>query len=193
MRIRRAFALGLLLALATATAACGKGSNANDQIATAGGATPSATGSAPAPGSGDEKEQMLRHAQCMRDNGVPEFPDPEFQEGGGVAIALPQSVDKTKLKAAEATCKQYLPNGGEPPKMDPEMVEQLRKFAQCMRENGIPEFPDPTDEGLKIEGSTTNMGPDNPKMKAAEEKCRQYRPKGPNGETGGTHNKKSDG
>lgn len=192
MRIRRAFALGLLLALATATAACGGEPDTNDQIATAGGATPSPSSSAPARGSADEKEQMLKHAQCMRENGVPNYPDPEFHEGGGVAIALPEGVDRTKLKAAEAKCKQYLPNGGEPQKMDPEMVEQLRKFAQCMRENGIPDFPDPTDEGLKIEGSSSDMGPDNPKMMAAQEKCRQNLPKGPNGENPGT-TKRNDG
>ncbi|MCW6006885.1 hypothetical protein K1W54_20190 [Micromonospora sp. CPCC 205371] len=191
MRIRRALALGLLLALATATAACGEGSNANDEIATAGGATPSPSSSTGA-SSGDEKEQMLKHAQCMRENGVPDFPDPEFQEGGGVNITVPQGTDRAKLEAAEAKCKQYLPNGGEPQKMDPERVEQLRKFAQCMRENGLPDFPDPTDEGLKIEGNNPDMAPDSPKMKAAEEKCRQYQPKGPNGESGGK-TKRSDG
>lgn len=189
MRIRRAFALGLLVLIA---AGCGGGGKTHDQIATAGGATPSPSSSA-GTGSGDEKEQFLKHSQCMRENGVPNFPDPKFEDGGGIGITLPKGVDPKKLEAAEAKCKQYLPNGGEAQKMDPEQVEQMREYAQCMRENGLPDFPDPTDEGLRINGSNPDLAPDSPKMKAAHEKCRQYQPKGPNGESGGTLKKESDG
>jgi hypothetical protein len=183
MRIRRAFALGLLLAFATATAACGEDSTGNDQIATAGGATPSASGSAPAPGSDDEKEQMLKYSQCMRENGVPEFPDPKFEDGGGIGISVPQGADRSKVDAANAKCKTYMPNGGEPPKLDPERLEQLRAYAKCMRENGLPDFPDPSDQGIQIQGGSNNPDyePDSPKWKAAEAKCKQYAPSAPPG------------
>jgi hypothetical protein len=32
------------------------------------------------------KASLLAHAQCMRDNGVPTYPDPTFPATGGIAI-----------------------------------------------------------------------------------------------------------
>ena len=76
-------------------------------------------------------------------------------------------------------CQQFLPNGGEPRELDPEQVEQARKMAKCMRENGVPDFPDPQADGtIKLDGSMLGgKGPDDPTFKAAMEKCEQYAPK----------------
>jgi hypothetical protein len=171
-----------LLGLALALAATGCGSAAGtDEIATAGGprtGVPTTT----APSAQDMQSKLLAFSQCMRDNGIPDFPDPQFSDGGGVSLSIPEGTDRAKVDAAHEKCQQYLPNGGEPGRADPEALERMRKFAECMRDNGFPDFPDPTDEGLQINGDEhPDLNPDNPAFVAAEKTCQQYAP-GPPGE-----------
>ena len=46
----------------------------------------------PAPISEAQKERMLAKARCIREHGVPDFPDPTFAPGGyGVGINLPSN------------------------------------------------------------------------------------------------------
>jgi len=170
------------LALLVGLASCAK-PDQDDGIATANGLAPSASASTDSDVS--LRDQMLRYSQCMRDNGVPEFPDPEFSGdgagSGGVGITVPDGVSREKLDAANEKCRQYMPNGGERQPMDAEELEKLRQFAQCMREHGFPDFPDPTDEGMAIDGSQhPDWTPSNPEWKAANDACAQYRP-GPDG------------
>jgi hypothetical protein len=184
MRIRTGLALGLLLVLPVA--GCG-GADGNDGVATAG-ATASATSSANSNGLSSQ-ESALKFGQCMRDNGVPNFPDPEFSDGGGMSINVPDGSDPQKVDAAMKLCKQYLPNGGEPPKADPQAAERNRKFAKCMRDNGLANFPDPgADGGIQMNGNDPEMNPDSPKFQAAQKACAQYQPQGGAGsgnQTGG--------
>jgi hypothetical protein len=171
---RRFRALGLLAASASALALCGCGGSRAPAVASitttgsssAGGTTaPSTTApSTPAPstaagsdvtGSGSPssaaqagQDDALRYAQCMRESGVPGFPDPDagggfvFQDGGGVDPSSPS------FKAAQATCRKLLPNGGPPAPgssthPSPQALAELVKAAQCMRRHGISDFPDP--------------------------------------------------
>jgi hypothetical protein len=128
---------------------------------------------------------MLKYAQCMREHGV-DMPDPQF-EGGGVMMKLPEGTDKAKLDAANQQCKQFMPNGGQPMKADPQMQEKMRKFAQCMRENGLPEFPDPgEDGGIRIEGGMGGaLDPNGEAFKKAQAACEQFQPKPPGADDGG--------
>jgi hypothetical protein len=116
----------------------------------------------------------------MRDNGLPDFEDPDTSDGG-LRIGLPAGTDKQKVDAAQLACQKYLPNGGKPPKADPADLEKQRQFSQCMRDNGIGEFPDPSAEGgINIEmrpGSA--MDPANPRFKEAEKACAKYQPASP--------------
>jgi hypothetical protein len=186
MRIRTGLVLGLLVALGVA--GCG-GADGGDGVATAGGAT-SAPPSAAA-GSGAEKDSVLRYAQCMRDNGVPDFPDPEVGEGGEYRLSVPEGLDMTKMRAAEQKCRQHMPNGGQPKEIDPERLDQMRQYAKCMRENGVPNFPDPSGGGFQLDMNELGMsGPDDPKLKAAEEACNDLMP-GPG--PGATRESRSEG
>ncbi|HCT78871.1 MAG TPA: hypothetical protein DGG94_10100 [Micromonosporaceae bacterium] len=117
----------------------------------------------------------VKFARCMRDNGVPDFPDPKPNGNGGLAIEVPEGVSREEVDAAMQKCRQYLPNGGEPEKVDPAAIEQQRKLSQCMRDNGVPGFPDPKEGGgIDIEG----VDPADPTFKEAEQKCSQFRPPG---------------
>ncbi|MPZ80115.1 MAG: hypothetical protein GEV28_06865 [Actinophytocola sp.] len=178
-RISTGLVAGLLLAMTVA--GCGTADD-GDGVASAGGDASSAPSTSKGPK--DEREQMLKFAQCMRDNGVPEFPDPEINEGGGVNLNLPEGTDKQAVDAAQEKCKKYMPNGGEPQKADPEVVAQLREYSKCMRENGVPKFPDPTDGGLQINNDEIGVGPNDPTYKAADQKCSHLMPKPPEGGEG---------
>jgi hypothetical protein len=175
-RIRMGLALGLLLALGVA--GCG-GADGDGGVATAGGGN--ATSSANAAQLSDE-ERTLKFAQCMREHGI-DLADPQ----DGKLPAIPEGLDPKKVDAAQQQCKQYLPNGGEQQKVDPQRLEQLRKVSQCMRENGFPSFPDPTENGLHFDAKS-GIDPQDPKFQAAQKACDKYAPDPSSSGGSGTQN-----
>lgn len=173
--MRRALLLVLLLSLAGCAADPG-----GDGVATAGGTPTGGASSAPA-AQGDG----LKFAQCMRENGMTWFKDPAPDEGG-IRVSVPKGQDRAKVDAAMAACKKFLPDGGEPPKMDAAALEQVRLMAKCMRENGVPNFPDPGPNGeIHIEENKVGSGPGDPDFDAAEKACARFRPSPPPGTQGG--------
>jgi hypothetical protein len=99
-------------------------------------------------------------AQCFRDHGYPGFPDPVVKDDGTVE-PFSEEVERN-IDRLEATLRQHcehifnrLPasvregSGGNPDEAPytPAQVDQLRRFAQCMREHGMPEWPDPKADG----------------------------------------------
>jgi hypothetical protein len=195
MRFRTGLVAALLLLLLP-VAGCGKKAGGNDGVASAGTAKPNASASASsgARNPKDDQEALLKYAQCMRDHGIP-MDDPNI-EGNGISMTIPEGTDKTKVDAAHAECKQYMPNGGQPQKLDPAEQEKLRKFAECMREHGITNFPDPTDEGMMIDGDKLAVDPQSQQFKDAEKACEQFQPKPPGGggeDGGSTHTENKGG
>lgn len=61
----------------------------------------------PPPGvdEGDEREDMLEYAKCMRDKGVEKFADPE--KGEGINIG-PEIVEDPDFKTAEKACNEHV-------------------------------------------------------------------------------------
>jgi hypothetical protein len=173
MRITRILTLGLLLTMAAA--GCGK-TTEGDPVASAGGA-PKASAGAPAT---EDPDAPLKFSQCMREQGMSWFPDPN--PGGGLQIKVPRGTDKAKFEAAMAACKEWAPDGGDRGKADPERLEQGRQLAQCMRDNGVPDFPDPQADGsIRLDGSKIGSGPGDPAFDKADEACSKFRPSGPGG------------
>jgi hypothetical protein len=164
-------ALVMLAGLATGLAGCGK--NDTPEVATAGvdPLTSETTESS--------NPDAFLFAQCMRDNGIENWPDPQAPEGGesgsaagGPARVLaPEGADPAEVQAAMEHCQQYMPNGGDAPDTPPDNSAMLA-FAQCMRENGLPDFPDPPAGGGNM-GVTTDVDPDSPEFRAAFEACRE--------------------
>ncbi|WP_289009422.1 hypothetical protein [uncultured Thermomonospora sp.] len=157
---RRGAALAIIPLLILGLAGCGSG-----------GAGASGTGRPAA----DDEERMLKFAQCMRENGV-DMPDPE---DGKVRITNRKSKDgsetngKEEVDAAMKKCRQYMPNGGKPPKLSPEDQEKMRNYAECMREHGI-DMEDPGPDG-KINIRMKKGGKEDD-LKKAEEACRNHMP-----------------
>jgi hypothetical protein len=166
----------VLVLVALSAAGCAEPDDPGDGVASVGGATPSA--SATTDGGAAGEDSGLKFAQCMREQGMTWFKDPEPGQRG-LRIAVPPGQDQAKVDAAMAACKKFLPNGGEAGKMDPAAVEQARQMAKCMRENGVPDFPDPGPNGeIRIEKGTLGVGPGDPAFDAAEKACARFQPSG---------------
>jgi hypothetical protein len=188
--VAAAAALGTTMLALVAVAACGRAASDPD-IATAGGRN---SASAHPTASVDQQEQARQFAQCMRDHGV-DVPDPDTAGGsGGGPVTITASGPPAGMDAAMEACKDKLPNGGNPPSLDPQQQEQLRAFAQCMRDHGVdmPD-PDPNGGGLRITQSggpdSGALRPDDPTFKAAQEACQDKLP----GKNGGVNTQNGGG
>lgn len=89
--------------------------------------------------------QALKFSDCMRANGVSNFPDPS-SAGGGVRITIGPGLHPMSpaFQAAQKRCRKLLPGGG--PGSHKATAAQFRAalaFARCMRSHGLPHFPDP--------------------------------------------------
>jgi hypothetical protein len=172
--MRRRFAWAAAAAVFTlALAGCG-GDDGGGGVASAGGAN-SASPSASSSASRSDYEAMLEFTECMRGEGI-EMEDP--QPGQGVQLQI--QGDPAKVQAAMAKCRHLLPNGGEPQQANPEQLEQARQFAKCMRDNGVPNFPDPDPEtgGIIVGGPGSGIDPNDPNLAAAQRACEKLQPTG---------------
>ncbi|MEV7612623.1 hypothetical protein [Streptomyces sp. NPDC089799] len=130
-------------------------------------------GDAAAPGaskgaaSGDRKS-TLAYAKCMRENGVANFPDPNAQ--GLLDIDASVDMKSSQAEAADKKCRELLPAVNATPPAG--VQEASLAYSKCMRENGVPKFPDPNAEGgLDINGETLGVDPQGPAFKAADKTC----------------------
>jgi hypothetical protein len=124
------------------------------------------------PGGGDE--QAAKYSECMRANGVADFPDPNADGQilyGGVSVPKPVWVH------AVGACKALEPSAwsGDAGRT-PEQQDAALKFAQCVRDNGVPDFPDPATardpliDTSKMRGGVSARSI--PELKGAQEACR---------------------
>ena len=120
----------------------------------------------------------MKFAECMRKNGVREFPDPDASGTLTIdGIANRSSVDTSSaaFKQAIAACKDLQPPGFTGRKRSPEQQQAALKFAQCIRDNGVKDFPDPAPDGPLIDTSRMPGSPGArsiPGLDAAMQKCR---------------------
>jgi hypothetical protein len=127
----------------------------------------------PVPTPVDEADAALVYAQCVRDNGYPEFPDPI--PGQGIMLRRDQgmSFNDPRMLAAMDACQDLRPAGMAGGSGDPEeTMEMMLEFAQCMRDNGVSDFPDPSPGGGgMIIGSEAGINPFSPTFQAAAQTC----------------------
>jgi hypothetical protein len=96
-----------------------------------------------------KREKAVKFAECMRDNGVSEFPDPDASGEltiDGVLNGSSLDSSSPAWKAAMAACKDLQPPGftGDED-ISPEEQETRLEFAQCIRDHGVKDFPDPAE------------------------------------------------
>src|SRR5437763_8515881 len=112
------------------------------------------TGSSGANTTSAAREQAVKFAECMRKNGVREFPDPDASGDLTIdRIANGSSLDTSSaaFQRAISACRDLEPPGFTGSKRSPEQQQAALKFAQCMRDNGVKDFPDPAPDGPLID------------------------------------------
>jgi hypothetical protein len=126
------------------------------------------------------RDKAMKFAECMRDNGVSEFPDPEASGGltvDGVVNGSSLDPSTPAWKEAIGACKDLQPPGFTGHKRSAEEQENALEFAQCMRDNGVEDFPDPAPDGPLIDTSQIPSAAGKgarsiPGFDAAAQKCR---------------------
>ncbi len=168
-RRRRALAALALIAMVALISACGS-------------SAPTATGSSGGNNTTSNHEKGVKFAECMRNNGVSGFPDLHASEGltiDGIANGSSLDTNAPAFTRAISACKALEPPGFMGQKATPRQMGARLKFAQCMRDNGVPDFPDPTTNGPLID---TNRIPSlagkdprsDPAFNAAAHKCSDF-------------------
>jgi predicted small secreted protein len=173
---RTVWPLAALATLAVLVAGCGNGTQG----------VPAGAGNIAAPsggnGTGSIHEKAVKFAECMRANGVSAFPDPAASGSFTIdAVVNGSSLDPSSAawKKAVGACKNLEPPGFTGGKVTPSQRTSRLKFAQCMRDNGVPDFPDPTPNGPLIDTnripSLAGKDPRNdPGLNAAMQTCRDF-------------------
>ncbi|GGM33046.1 hypothetical protein GCM10012275_00560 [Longimycelium tulufanense] len=153
-----------------ALAACG-GKSDGDGVASLGGEKKSSSQQAGGNGGKGGEGDLVKFAQCMRENGI-DMPDPD-PNGGGIRIQAQtggeSEADTKKMEEASKKCERYLPKDRIDPK-SPEFQERARKMAKCMRGRGHDwEDPSPDGKGIAIDASKM----DDPKFRRDMEECQK--------------------
>lgn len=170
-----------VVTVATAALACGGGPTAGHVASVGGHATPSA----PA----DPRTAPLQFAACMRAHGV-NVADPTFGQNGAPQWSPGTKETLSQNPAAYQACSPILLRAsGGPPQSPPTAAQlaQLTRFAQCIRQHGVPDFPDPDPQNGHFHGyaavvqagASPAPGVDPgfaDAFAAAYQACRQYAP-----------------
>lgn len=141
---------------------------------------PAGTGSSSGTSAATTRGEVLKFSECMRTNGVSDFPDPSASGEMTIdGIANGSSIDTSSpvFEQALSACKHLEPPGFTGSKVTPEQRTARLEFAQCVREHGVPDFPDPTPSGPlvdtnRIPSAATPEGLSD--LNAALRKCGQY-------------------
>jgi hypothetical protein len=124
-------------------------------------------------------------AQCIRDHGIPGLPDPSVENGrlilpSGATDNIPDAQATAAMSACQPIVDRLPPSalGGDGDQsrapFNPADLAKARQWAQCLREHGLTDFPDPRADGVfDLTGtSVANEGKDE-RFRTAMEACQQ--------------------
>jgi hypothetical protein len=160
-----ALTAALTVVLGACTSSGGSSSDPSSQNNAAGGSSPGT------------QAGIAQFAQCMRQNGVSDFPDP--QNGHFVMPGDIQS--NPHFHPAFQACQHYLGasvNGG----ANTGSQSAMLAFTHCMQTNGVPSYPDPDSNGALVAPPASVRN--SPSYAAAYNKCKSKLPGGGTGSQG---------
>jgi hypothetical protein len=126
-------AFGIVAVVAVIAAGCGGARSSS-------GSSTAAAGTSSHRSAVTLREKAVKFSECMRANGVSDFPDPN---ASGAFPSFGVSVSPAVWSKSVAACKALQPPGTLSAKLTPAQESAALKFARCIRENGVPDFPDP--------------------------------------------------
>lgn len=128
-------------AFAIVAVGSGCGSTAGDHAA-----VPAGTAGSGAAGTTAIRAKAVKFSECMRANGVGAFPDPDASGAltiDAVANGSALNTSSGTFKHALSACQDLEPAGFTGHKRSTQQQEAALRFAQCIRDNGVRDFPDP--------------------------------------------------
>jgi hypothetical protein len=136
----------------------------------------------------DQRKALVAYAQCMREHGLPNFPDPVIDAQGNVGFHFEgdQSFDPDSpaASAGRDACESLLPTApeGEADRSKRDYDRAL-KYSACMRSHGVADFPDPqlnSGGGVSVRqpGGAGSVDRDSATFHAAEQACQSLLPGG---------------
>jgi hypothetical protein len=163
-RTRRSLAALGLIAMVASISACGSSAPAETSTSSSQSTTAHA--------------KAVKFAGCMRANGVSQFPDPSASGQFTIdEVANGSSLDTSTPAFTQAlsACKSLEPAGFTGGKRSPVEQSAALRFAQCIRHNGVSDFPDPVSgqplvDTNRIPSASTSSGMSI--LNAAMHKCR---------------------
>jgi hypothetical protein len=176
---RRPGGLAVLVAAAIGLAACGSGASTPQvaSLGTSSGGGDSGGGSSTAGSSGNATQLVDEWAACVRTHGDPSQADPVIDSAGDIEITMRNVSPEQSQEAHDSSgpCGHYLAEAssvlrnGQPPPQGPSQA-QLVKYAECMRANGVPDYPDPGTNGT-TSFRNTGVDPNSPSVQKAGKVC----------------------
>ncbi|MEU2432150.1 hypothetical protein ABZ611_22050 [Streptomyces sp. NPDC007861] len=179
MRIRRALTaravavpVGTVLT-AVLLAGCGGSDGGGSGVASVEDANAAGDGGSGGGGGGkSDAQQAQEFVGCMRANGV-DMEDPDPATGKlNLGAAMGPGADPQAMRKAVEACRDKMPQALKDKaaeKPDAQELENLKRFAACMRENGV-DMEDPGPEGL----DRGNLDTSDPDFQKALDACREH-------------------
>jgi len=140
--------------------ACGSGSSSSDPPSAQGGSTSTA------------QAGVAQFAQCMRQNGVTNFPDPQ----NGRFVMSGDIQNNPHFQSAIQACQHFLGASGIGSGNSSGTRTAQLAFAHCMQTHGVPSFPDPSPDGA-IQAPPASVR-DTPGYQSAFNECKSKLPNG---------------
>ena len=103
------------------------------------------TTSASATSSSTPDDETMAIVNCYRAHGDPSFPDPVYDPGDGrwhFAVS-PGSAPASTQQA----CRHLFPTANASPPVPQAQFQKLVQLAECIRQHGVPTWPDPDPDG----------------------------------------------
>jgi len=113
----------------------------------------------------------------MRAHGVTKFPDQVT--GGKFPGSEELGVSSAVYQTASNACEHLLPSDDRPIQASPALLNQVLRFARCVRSHGFPTWPDPTPTPSGPRPYTFNLlgvhgfDPRSPQVDAALNTCQR--------------------
>ena len=131
--------LAALAMVALISAGCGSNAPSDTATASSTGTASSAATAGSANKNATDQDKAVKFAECIRQHGVPHFPDPDAKGDFVFGIDVSPAVWQKAVHA----CKDLQPPGSLSGKRSPKQQSAALRFAQCIRDNGVKDFPDP--------------------------------------------------